>query len=107
MISKNCQSNSACLRRHMVDFHLAPSCTMRFSSRNEFNVRAGAVYIYGESVENRSHLPANWMSAQSCHFFRIEEMDYNVSAFRSAGREYRLRSRVDIMAFADRVLDAS
>lgn len=91
----------------MNEFHLSPSCTARFGSRAEFNVRAGAVYIYGESVENRSHLPSGWTSIQDCHFFRIEEMDYEVFAFRAEGREYRLRSRVDVVAFVDRILDAS
>lgn len=91
----------------MGDFHLSPSCTMRFGSRAQFNVRVGAVYIYGESVENRSHLPSGWTSTQDCHFFRIEEMEYEAFAFRAAGREYKLRSRVDIEAFVDRVLDTS
>lgn len=91
----------------MADFHLSPSCTIRFGSRAQFNVRDGAVYIFGESVENRSHLPSDWTSTQNCHFFRVEEMDYDAFAFKVAGREYRLRSRVDIEAFVDWVLDTS
>lgn len=91
----------------MGDFQLLPSCTARFDSRAQFNVRTGAVYIYGESVENRSHLPPHWTSAQRCQFFQLEELEYEASSFRMAGREYRLRSRRDIEAFVDRVLDAS
>lgn len=91
----------------MDNSHLSLCCTMRFDSRAQFNVRVGAVYIFGESVENRSHLPSNWTSTQNCHLFRIEEMDFDSFAFRVAGREYRLRSREDIETFVDLVLNVS
>jgi hypothetical protein len=91
----------------MDSFHLSQTCTIRFDSRAQFNVLDGAVYIYGESVENRSHLPSDWTSTQNCQFFKIEEMNYEAFAFKVAGKEYKLRSRVDIETFVNRTLDAS
>jgi hypothetical protein len=91
----------------MNETFLLPVCTARFTSRAHFNIRPGAVYIYGESVENRSHLPQNWVATQDCHFFRVEEQDYESFAFTVSGKQYRLRSRVDVETFIDRALDVS
>jgi hypothetical protein len=91
----------------MSEEFLLPLCTAHYASRAHFNVRGGAVYIYGESVENRSHLPQEWLATQNCHFFRVEERDYESFAFVVSGQEYRLRSRVDIETFIDGVLDTS
>lgn len=89
----------------MDDYHLSPSCTIRFGSRAEFKVRESAVYVYGESVENRSHLPSAWTSTQECHFLKIEELEYESFAFKSGEREYKLRSRIDIESFIDNLLE--
>lgn len=91
----------------MVDHRLIPICTHRFDSRASFAVRPGAVYVYGESVEHRSHLPPDWVSNQRCHFARIEEMGYDAFGFRFSGEEYRLRSRHDLRRFADKLLEIS
>jgi hypothetical protein len=101
------RSNSVSLKQHMVDPETVPTCTTRFDSRTQFEVRAGAVYIYGESIEDRSHLPPNWMSTQGCQFLRVEELEYETFAFRAFGREYRLRSHLDVETFIAQVLDAS
>jgi hypothetical protein len=91
----------------MNNFHMSHTCTISFASRAQFNVQAGAVYIYGESSESRSHLPSDWRLTQDCTFFQIEEMDYETFAFRANGTGYKLRSRIDIEAFADQALEAS
>ncbi|HET7231710.1 MAG TPA: hypothetical protein VFJ16_16990 [Longimicrobium sp.] len=47
------------------------------------------------------------METQDCHFFRVEEQEYERFAFTVAGREYRLRSRIDVEAFIDHILAVS
>jgi hypothetical protein len=82
-----------------------PSFTARFGSRAEFFIDSGAIYVYGESVERRSHLPPEWVAAQQCSFLKIEELNYEAFSFRASGREYKLRSRTDVVAFVDGLVE--
>lgn len=91
----------------MVRLESLPSYTIRFTSRESFSVPPDAVYLYGESVEHRSHLPKEWVATQGCSFVRLEELDYDSLAFKIGEETYQLRSRSDLRAFADRAQNLS
>ena len=91
----------------MARIDLWPSCTMRFRSRDAFSLPAGSVYLYGESGEKRSHLPAEWVASQACTFVRIEEQGFEDVAFSVGGTTYMLRSSEEMARFSDTVIATS
>ena len=89
----------------MRDSVRLPSYVERFDRRATFNVETDAVYIYGESVEKRSHLPAEWLANQTrASFVKIEEEDYDEFAFHVDGERYHLRSISELDQFISLVV---
>jgi hypothetical protein len=83
----------------MAELARTPGLISSFESRANFNLPSGSVYLYGESSENRSHLPRDWVDAQTAAFVKIVEGEFEESTFEALGRRIQLRSPMELESF--------
>jgi hypothetical protein len=50
-----------------------PVTTDTFDTRADYSVDVDALYIFGQSAEERSHFEDAWKTAQGCEFMQLEE----------------------------------
>lgn len=50
-----------------------PLPTETFKSRADYSVSADALYVFGQSEEERSHFADDWKNAQQCDFLQLSE----------------------------------
>lgn len=79
----------------------SPSLTSQFRERSGFRLPHASVYVFGESPEQRSHVPSEWAEAQDASFVQISESDFEQSSFSAIGSIVRLRSQREIDVFLD------
>lgn len=93
----------------MVDMYDGLSLAEQFASRAEFHLPAESLYIYAESVEERSHLPPDWSEQQPARFVKIIEGEFEDFVFYVEENRIQLRSNEQVDGFLDGIFrpDAS
>lgn len=87
----------------MFDVQRLPTLSNEYASRDNLILPEDAVYVFGQSIEERSHLSSEWQASQTATFIKIDEEEYQSFAFRALGNQVQLRSATQLEAFLDQV----